>query len=532
MSTLSTFIKYFRQAVAVLLLPWLAWSCQMVTDGDYDDEIEASSTPDYINITISVSASNSPVTRAYPSGGEYGDGSEKGIEERENEVNNITLIFYEDEDGINTNSDNAKVVCVKTYDVHRYNNDDLPNSHTHKPGESEEFTDMEVLYTTGDQELIGTTLEKEKTYKVIVVANADINVEVGNKIKDVREKVLTTVYNNVNGVGINASNFVMASESDATVELKNPRFLSSNSILNKDRYVYYFQCIHIERLAARIDFWAKNSEGYKTKKANNEDYTIPGYEYKVKDANGNATQDRFVLTRITPFNLNNGDEYVLKRSTTDFITGGGFSSDPAITYLADEVASDDGANWVLDPNTWRPSTNTSTPIKDNSDNKYTNYVSKLSSITETFANSYTVSMQSEQENKFAVSGNDNIIISYTKENTLIPGISPLYYHATGLAFEGYYYENGTGEGERRVYYYFIRHQGENEEDTAYDAFTNDNINDAKKVTCPLNPVMNYGIVRNNIYRVSIENISSDANNITLHIKVKKWDKFVHEPIYM
>ena len=41
--------------------------------------------------------------------------------------------------------------------------------------------------------------------------------------------------------------------------------------------------------------------------------------------------------------------------------------------------------------------------------------------------------------------------------------------------------------------------------------------------------MNFGIVRNNIYRVSVDKIK-EGN--TLEIKVKMWDKFTHEVIYM
>ena len=100
MYIVSKSIKLIRKAAAVVLLPLLAWSCQLVTD-DYDCENDILDIANkYINITISVSADSNPVTRA-PQGGEYGDGSEKG-KARENVVNDITLIFYEDATGINT----------------------------------------------------------------------------------------------------------------------------------------------------------------------------------------------------------------------------------------------------------------------------------------------------------------------------------------------------------------------------------------------------------------------------------------------
>ena len=95
MYIVSKSIKLIRMAAAVVLLPLLAWSCQLVTD-DYDCENDILGTANkYINVTISVSASDSPVTRANPTGGEYGDGWEKGINTRENKVNNITLIFFQ-----------------------------------------------------------------------------------------------------------------------------------------------------------------------------------------------------------------------------------------------------------------------------------------------------------------------------------------------------------------------------------------------------------------------------------------------------
>ena len=83
MLLLSQSVKFIRQAAALLLLSLLATSCQWVM-GDYEDEETAdSNTPQYINITISVSNGSNPITRANPTGGEYGDGTEKG-NDREN----------------------------------------------------------------------------------------------------------------------------------------------------------------------------------------------------------------------------------------------------------------------------------------------------------------------------------------------------------------------------------------------------------------------------------------------------------------
>ena len=527
-------IKHLRQAAVLTLLAMLASSCQWIV-GDYDDEDAIDNdAARYINVTISVSANNSPATRA-PQGGEYGDGTEMGIDERENKINFITLIFYQEVNdgvvnnntGINTSSDNAKVVCVKKYAVHRFNADsDLPANYTHTHKETEpqpttnpnEYYNQEILYTTGNQKLNENELTPGASYKVLVVANSDVYVKTGDKIKDIRDNVLSTVYTGT-GIGTDAINFVMASETDATVTLDNPTRETTDG---ENKFIYYFNCIHIERLAARIDYWANNA----TFNDSDDDYSIEvggpgnhtttpvkGYLYKV------GSTGHFMLTRILPFNVNmgTGNEYLFKRT-----------NDATNPYLADETTT----NWVVDPytaskttpenlgpgNAWTPPTWIMHPLIN---------IFPAMRNAQTAATLPALSLSSEtvQENKYPISTSDNIIIAYPKENTLNEN-STLYHYATGLAFEGYYFKNGEKtKGERRVYYYYLRHQGEG--NGTYMAQREFHEHD-KQVKCDASTAMNYGIVRNNIYRVEI----SDINENGLHIKVKKWDPFTHEVIYM
>ena len=480
MSILLQSVKFIRKVVVIMLLPLLATSCQMVTD-DSDFETDNGTAKQYINITISVAADQKAVTRA-PSGGEYGDGTEKGIE-RENLVNNITLIFYQDNTGINTTSDDAKVVCVKSYAVRPFTDDDLPNNHTHKTDEPTSVQNNEVLYTTGNQKLEETPLQMGQSYKVLVVANASVNVSVGESIKDVREKVFSSIYTG-SGVGVDAMNFVMTSESDATMTLSNPTIDTSSDV---KRFVYYFDCIHIERMSARIDYYTSGSE-YDSSKG--------GYKYPV----GNG--DVFVITKVTPFNLYNQEEYLFKRVQDAW---------PATTttYLGDETLT----NYVVDPYT------------SGKDNSHT--FAYLSPIAENISTDYTLSMDNVSANqKFQINGKDNIIIAYPKENTLMP-TSHLKKYATGIAFEGNYYAGGSGTPEKRVYYHYLRHQGELATGS-YHAKQWAELSDTD--TGSSSVPMNYGIVRNNIYRVDIAGVTEDG--IELHIKVKKWDKFTHEVIYM
>lgn len=483
MSILSTSIKFIRQAAVLALLPWLACSCQWITD-DYDDEIDIGVAPNYINITISVSAENNASTRA-PQGGEYGDGTEKGID-RENEVSFITLIFYQDNTGINTTSDDAEVLCVKQYAVRPFTEDDLPNSHTHKIGESESVQNNEVLYTTGDQKLEESTLQAGQSYKVLVVANAIVDVAVGDKIKDVRDKVTSSVYTGT-GAGIDATNFVMTSETDASVVLENPTLDTSTG---ENRFIYYFNCIHIERLAARIDYCINNA----TYSA-----TYGGYVYNEVSGNG-----FYVVTKVTPFNLYNESEYLFKRVQDAWPA-------TATTYLGNETLS----NYVADPNT------------TNKDNSHT--FSYLSPIVQNMDNAYSVDMNNLSEGQMITSGGyNNVIIAYPKENTLLP-TSHLKKYATGLAFEVKYYANTTATPVTRTYYHYLRHQGELSTGS-YQAKQWADLSDTEMGLSTVS--MNHGIVRNNIYRVSIEGFSAVGGTITLKIEEEKWRHVDNPTIYI
>ena len=523
-------MKVLRLHTLWLLLTALILLTATASCYNYDeDDVFNAAENHFINVTISVSVGENNTTRA-PQGGEYGDGWEKGFD-RENEVNNITLIFYQDDDskGINTASDNSKVVCVKRYAVSRIDN---TGDHHHKTTEpTTNYYDQEVLYTTGNQKLKETELEIGKSYKILVIANTFINAKVGDKIKDIRDQVISTVYEGT-GVGTEAENFVMTSETDATVTLSNPTNDTSDG---QNKKIYYFDCIHIERLAARIDFWAKTKDpgaSYIAAEYDADTYDHAGYVYNVGLKEGPENkQDHFVLTSITPFNVMNGNEYYFKRT-----------NDATNPYLADEVATGDNANWVLDPYTASKTSTTAHPDY---------LVSKLDDLKTLLdadnhlAPAYEIKTSTQQGVTDAIfdvtEGSvtaDNIIIGYPKENTLIGGTTPLYYYATGLAFEGYYYkkdatknsDNKYTGGTRKVFYHYLRHQGES--DNAYSAHTNETL--STTATCPTSPAMNFGIVRNNIYRVSIESITPEDNDIKvkLLIKVKKWDKFVHAPIYM
>ena len=502
-----------RLCLFLLFLPALV-ACQWMTEYDDDDDAYLGF-PQYINITVSISAGSNSTTRANPNGGEYGDGWEKGIDDPENVVNDITLIFFQDEAGINTTNTNTEVLCVKKYNVEPYKG----GNHTHdREGHISEppfYYQDEILYTTGDQRLDEIDLQVGQTYNVLVVANADPDVSVNEKITDVRDKVFSQIYEINDGV---VSNFVMTSEIDAKVTLRNPTVKKE-----ENKSIYYFECIHIERLAARID--------YCTKGATYSD-TYKGYKYDL----GTSDDDGFwVVKKVTPFNLYDDDEYLFKRVCGSWTND---NTPVGITFLGDETTN----NYVVDPNTA-----SKTVIGNGVINYYLNPMPQRP--PHNLDDSYTLKMEDVHSNFFIDGdGNKNIIIAYPKENTLLPG-SLLKKYATGIVFEAVFYPpkptppgppgppapaptRAPGQDPRVFkYYHYLRHQGESD-DGVYQAkeLKADKI-DHDDETCGDVP-MKCGVVRNNIYRISIESFNTVEGSITIKIEEEHWRHVDNPVIYI
>jgi hypothetical protein len=307
----------------------------------------------------------------------------------------------------------------------------------------------------------------------------------------------------------------MSLETDYIVNFTSPS--SKTTVGNKTTYL--FDNIRIERLAARVDFWTKNAT-YGEKDALSNNYSAPGYVYpvwKTSDTTTPTSTDKFVLTAVTPFNLYNSNEYLFKR-TND-----------AAPYLAVETTD----NYVIDPNT--ASKTTSSPTY------YDNTLSYLVGIDETnltlsAATGYfqaTSGLYVSTTQKAGFTGDDskdNFILCYPRENTLSTS-SPLYYYATGVAIEGDYYPAGSAadltKAKHFIYYGYLRHQGEGTGPYTIKMRTDLSTTETYPSTTP----MNFGVVRNNIYRLSIDKIT-EKGELELKIMVKKWDTFTHSWIYM
>ncbi|MCR5712917.1 MAG: hypothetical protein K6G46_10800, partial [Prevotella sp.] len=225
----------------------------------------------YVNFAIAVSNGNGGMRAPTPAGGEDGDGREAGFL-RENTISGITVILYQ-ATGINTTA-NPTLDLVRYFPVSERATGTMP---------------IEVTYTTGQQPLGKHNLDLTKTYHAIVIANAPevaaSLTEGTSKLNDVRNLTLTTIYNgNATLSADYITNFVMSSEEDNTIDFSSVTAKNLDGTAHTPGKDMYYdltsQPVVIERMSARIDFWSKNSNGYKTS-TENPAYTIPGYEYNV-----------------------------------------------------------------------------------------------------------------------------------------------------------------------------------------------------------------------------------------------------------
>ncbi len=495
-----------------------AVSCTTVTDKEDESKVIATKDlPTYINLTIAVSNGINNITRAgeIPTAGENGDGREAGFE-RENAITGITLILYEDaaNKGIN-GADELPIKFVAYYPVTRTDRDEAGTPYTTKQDEA--------FYTTGNQFVVKNTIDFTKSYYAIVVANTDLRgvITTGSTLADVRAYTMRSLYSGDEKSPIEScANFIMSSEQNYKLTFPTP---VPSAEVGGNLLYSITEPIRIERMAARIDFWSACSNGYKTS-TDNPAYTTPGYEYSVEGGT-----DKFVVTGIMPFNLNGGDainggEYLIKRLANEV------SASPTITYLEDES----GSNYVLDPATTTKADGSLTFFKNTltslgtladittlSANPYYKSIANLHSAVTTAGSSAGYATYTETP----LTG-ENVIITYPMENTLWSA-SRMFNYATGIAIEGDYYTGGTGTPQHRIYYGYLRHQGTSS--SAYPASLGSDLSSSETSTS--SNCMEFGIVRNNIYRVYISKINQEGH-LTINIKVKKWDKFTHATIYM
>lgn len=213
-----------KSVMGCMLVTALAAGCAQEDIGNAPSEGGGMSASSYVSLSFA-SPQGTP-TRANPTGGETGDGLETG-QANENAITSAVAFFYQGSgtDGVNS-SGTTPIMAVATF-----------NSYT-EPGNG-----IDRTYTTTPQQV---DLENG-TYNVIVVANPGTDWWTGQSLTldDVRNHKQTTAWT---ASGSDYSDFVMTSAADATLTLNsNPESDPAKATVN------------VERMAARLDYKAKTS---------------------------------------------------------------------------------------------------------------------------------------------------------------------------------------------------------------------------------------------------------------------------------
>lgn len=474
-----------RSLLALMLVMSFA-SC--ASDNISDFPIANDNSKVFLSVSINVAGEDSETTRAEdyyfepkPWGGESGNGDHKG-EKYEQTVNNMSMLFFHPAKNDLTDGE-ARIEKVIYF-----------------PNVSSDGT--RTLAVEVDSKFLNDT-----KLRFLVVANVgDLSAYQGRKLSDVRDQLITDVFNRADNPTFNKrgeldgySTFVMSSHGQSSLTFK------SGSGTEEDPYLIDHM---IERLAARIDIMP-HTELYESNKKTG----LCKYCYNVKQ--GSDIIGGFVLEYVRPYNVLTSQEYVFKRTATD-------ASLANLKYLGQE--EDDGnnqnTNYVVDPTSLNKSEATFKYPK-NTDEYWANatyddfYQTRIAHKTHTNSIGGKATFNPET---------DYYILDYVKENTSFDNDEQ---YATGLVFKGKYYEADdwdatnvvpkTGHesnGKDKAYTYVIRHSDPTGKGTTSDP-------------------MHYGIVRNNIYRVRIDGITGkgpDGMKITLN--VRKWATYTHEETTM
>lgn len=458
------------------------------SDNTCDLPIANNNSKVFLSVSVNVAGEDSQTTRAEdntfepkPWGGESGNGDHKG-ETYERTVNNMSMLFFHSAKNDLTDGE-ARIEKVIYF----------PNVSSDGKRTVAVEVDPKLLHDT--------------KLRFLVVANVgDLSAYQGRKLSDVRDQLITDVFNRADNATVTKkgdlegfSSFVMSSHGQSSLEIKG------GSGTEEDPYLIDHM---IERLAARIDIMP-HTELYELNKKTG----LCKYCYNVKQ--GTDIIGGFVLEYVRPYNVLTSQEYVFKRTATD-------ASLANLKYLGQE--EDDGnnqnTNYVVDPTSLNKSEATFKYPK-NTDEYWANatyeyfYQTRIAHKTHTNSIGGKATFNPET---------DYYILDYVKENTSFDNDEQ---YATGLVFKGKYYEADdwdatnvvpkTGhesKGKDKAYTYVIRHSDPTGAGTTSDP-------------------MHYGIVRNNIYRVRIDGITGkgpDGMKVTLN--VRKWATYTHEETTM
>lgn len=394
--------------IAVLLLSLGA--CSLIHD-DMEElgYREDGSAYAYVSLTIHTGTTGN-VTRSNPTGGEDGDGYEKG-QDYENSVNNLTLFFYPAASGI--------VSGVNQDDV-----DFTAKVHISQIGASTDgIQPIDKTFTVGPVKVNG--LKTNQQYHVLAVANAgdlaDPKKEIV-RLDDLRKAEINQVYAFSEQEGY--SNFVMASEGDEDPVLE---ISSENRETNPAETT-----INLERLVARVDYKTNDKNKYQLSSS----LVTPG----LNPALSSQTQDVTAsITRAFLVNTYNQGTYVLKRVATDI------GETPE--YLGKETYN----NYVIDPNTSAKTLDAASTNASWYDHYFPNLSDEVGDDGKTEWEDWLIVGDEVEDPDPNVENREWLRLGYPKENTSSIDAQGKYY-STGVVFEARY---DFGEGLREETFFLV-----------------------------------------------------------------------------
>lgn len=480
----------------------------LVSCYNYDDPERLVTTQDYLYVSISLDLPfQQQPTRSNPNGGENGDGSQ-AAELRESNVSGITVVVM--------NNDRSSILAVEYFSASQLQ-EVTPAADTDVPNADRTY-DLKIP--------VEGAKGNANIFSFVVIANKDLTGTINTSTTP------TTLYNTIvdaawTGTGTNCTNFVMSNE-----EFVNHTYDSGAGTATNPLRLH----VRLERLAARIDFDRTGS-------------TVDdgALKYPINNSS-NQNIANLYLTDIQLVNCAKEPSYLLKRVAT---TIGG-----DITYLGTETADGNNVptNYVIEPHSADKNGNVNTTFLTACYADGT--MNAVSTTASTFILGYT------NENTFAAdktckeyctgllmkgtyvpvtlysaydSSTDALTTadSYTKGTTFYrywpdaasAGEEAAKYFTTEAAATAYA-SNPAHPGTVTTYtdgvcyyYIWIRH-GNNNVDASYG-------------------IMEYAIVRNNIYRVSIETATGigantptprDPEKLKTKIYVRKWREVSHPAI--
>lgn len=500
---------------------------------------------DVVYMRLLLRQESSSYTRANPDGGENGEGREHALS-RENRIHNLNLFIYTLKNGNGFNCQAPINVAVKK---HIY----IANS-SEEGFEREDVVDDGVIVTSTFSRLIpiGKYVPDENDW-VIVVANAGYITGVNN-LADLRDRILESCWKDSSD---GPTDFAMSTARTANHGPDGKVIIDGKSGSEENP----FECqTTIERSAARIDFWYDKETNLK---GSGSDRVM---EYNVNTGSGSKVR----ITNIMPVNLPVAASYVFKHVT------GNLTFDNIIVCGDETPYVGVPTNYVVEPSTGFPSRKkfmeSTTPeyIKNRSDS-----FSSANSVAAILDNLETL-----EYSEAGLSFDNYTILTYANENTHkgVDCFNSKY--LTGLAFKARYipgkvYSSAdlsesslVSLSENADFWRFAPSHSDNDSEIseylsvyfstedaarAYDSAhpeANGIITKYSKGICyynlwlkhsnynknavpdPAEPFpMQYGIVRNNIYRVGVE-FSGPGDpeptfngplNMRPYIFVRKWN---------